>query len=31
MIDLIRRVIRRDIVGGDVHKLKQFDTLVTSS
>lgn len=30
MIDLIRRVIRRDIVGGDMQKLKQFDTLVTN-
>jgi hypothetical protein len=28
MIDLIRRVIRQDIVDGDVRKLKQLDTLV---
>lgn len=28
MVDLIRRVIRRDIVDGDVRKLKQLDTLV---
>jgi hypothetical protein len=28
MVDLIRRVIRRDIADGDVRKLKQLDTLV---
>lgn len=28
MVELIRRVIPRDIVGGDVHKLRRMDSLV---
>jgi hypothetical protein len=31
MIELIRRVIPRDIVGGNVVKLKKMDSLVRSS
>lgn len=28
MVELIRRVIPRDIVGGDIEKLRQMDALV---
>lgn len=28
MVELIRRVIPRDIVGGDVQKLRKMDSLV---
>ncbi len=31
MVELIRRVIPRDIVGGHIHKLKTMDSLVRSS
>jgi hypothetical protein len=30
MVELIRRVIPRDIVGGDIHKLRKMDAVVCS-